>query len=141
MSEQVREVFVSELKDVFAFLVAYGFRFREDTIEDRTFFVRAAYTGNNIAFEFSLDKREQLVECDVCSVLADKIARFPVNGGYYKPLQTYLIQHCGFRSSIRDSLRGDRPIRQKIRDALEAYAEILKTRGAILLTDKAEVLV
>ncbi|MDH5557828.1 MAG: hypothetical protein OEZ03_10780 [Alphaproteobacteria bacterium] len=137
MAERIKDVFVSELTRTFGFLNDHGFRFREDEVEDTVSLVRAAYLGRNIAFVFVLDKREEMLECYIHGVKDGQLLRMPTEGGGYKSLFLYLVKNHGFRRSIKDSLRSDRPMREKIRDILEVNADLIKLYGEVLLADRA----
>lgn len=141
MDEEIADVFVSELTETFGFLNDFGFRFRKDEVEDAISLVRASYVGRNIAFVFVIDKREEMLECYIRGVKGGQIVTDCSEGGYNRSLFSYLVKNCGFRRSFKDSLRGDLPIRIKIREVLEVNADLIKTYGNALLSDKKGALI
>jgi hypothetical protein len=101
--------------------------------------VSVVYVGQNIAFTFTLDIRDQGIDLVVTRYREGKLV--PTwEGGYSSSLFTYLLNRCGFRSHPTPTA-SLRPTASNAKRALSALANLLtQPCAASLLADRADAL-
>lgn len=95
------------------------------------------YKGQNVAFEFSLDVRDQCVDAEVIEVAAGTLKR-RWEGGYSDEVYNHLVEKEGYRGSPRGVAKTSGGT--KLDRAIEGWSSLLKTAGAKLLSDTPESL-
>lgn len=119
-------------------LVDCGFDLAEDQGKKTPTMGTLVYRGKNVAFEFSLDVRDQCVDAQVIKVENGTLRR-NWNGGYSKDIYTHLVSAEGYRGSPTGSLNAGES-GSKLDKAIAGWSSLLKTGGSKLLNDLPESL-
>ena len=96
------------------------------------------YRGENVAFEFSLDVRDQCIDAEVIKVEDGSLCR-NWDGGYSKDIYAHLVAAEGYRGSPTGSLDA-RDLNSKLDKAIAGWSSLLETAGSKLLSDSSESL-
>ena len=93
------------------------------------------YCGKNVAFEFSLDVRDQCIDAEVIKVKCGQLLRNS-DGGYSSGIYNYLVEKEGYRGSPTGTL-ANLPESSKLDHAIDGWISLLDLAGSILLSDQA----
>ena len=91
------------------------------------------YRGKNVAFEFSLDVRDQCVDAEVIKVENDSLRR-NWDGGYSKDIYAHLVAVESYRGSPTGTVNTSAS-ESKIDKAIAGWKSLLETAGSSLLKD------
>lgn len=122
----------------FRWLPDRGFSRVADLEETTSTMATLVYRGQNVAFEFSFDVRDQCVDAEVIRVESGKLRR-NWDGGYSSDIWDHLVRKEGYRRSPRgtfDRTSGG----SRLDNAIDSYRSLLETVGATLLSDSPESL-
>lgn len=119
-------------------LVERGFRRAKELEKTSPTMATLVYRGEYIAFEFSLDVRDQCVDAEVITVKGGQLLRNQ-DGGYSSDIYNHLVKHEGYRGGPAGNVTIS-PKSSKLDQAVEGWISLIDTAGAKLLTDRAEVL-
>ena len=95
------------------------------------------YCGENVAFEFSLDVRDQCIDTEVIRVQGGQLLR-NWEGGYSSEVYNHLVKVEGYRGSPTGNLVNS-PKLTKLDWAIDGWISLIETAGSSLLADRAGV--
>ncbi len=96
------------------------------------------YCGKHVAFEFSLDARDQCVDAEVIKVENGSLCR-NWDGGYSKDIFAHLVAVEGYRGSPTGTIKT--PVSSsKISQAIAEWSSLLENAGSNLLADRPDSL-
>ncbi|MDR4517691.1 MAG: hypothetical protein MRK00_09955 [Nitrosomonas sp.] len=119
-------------------LVEKGFRRTEDFEKTSTTMATLVYCGENVAFEFSLDVRDQCVDAEVIQVKDGRLLR-NWDGGYSSDIYNYLVKYEGYRGRPTGTLTKS-PELSELDWAIDGWISLLDTAGSTLLSDHSGTL-
>ena len=119
-------------------LVEKGFRRAREFEKKSTTMATLVYCGNNVAFEFSLDVRDQCVDAEVIQVKDGRLLR-NWDGGYSSDLYNHLVKYEGYRGKPTGT-RIKSPELSELDWAIDGWISLLDTAGSTLLKDHAGTL-
>ena len=133
------EEFRYEVEKAAGVLVARGFqRARQLDIETPTL-ATVVYAGRNVAFVFTLDKRDSVIDLVVMRYRDGKLLA-TCDGGYSSNLFSYLVDYCGFRGR-RVRAASLSPPASKVKRMIAALMNLLEQPCAKhLLADRSDAL-
>ena len=114
-------------------LVEKGFRRAKEFEKTSTTMATLVYCGENVAFEFSLDVRDQCVDAEVIQVKDGQLLR-NWDGGYSSDIHNHLVKHEGYRGKPTGLLVKS-PKLSEIDWAIDGWISLLDTAGSKLLAD------
>ena len=92
------------------------------------------YCGENVAFEFSLDIRDQCLDAEVISVKDGKLMR-NIDGGYSCDIYKHLVMVEGYRGRVSEG--ADVTLGETLLDkAIDGWTFLLNKAGEDLLSDR-----
>ena len=89
--------FLEAVKEVSSVFTAHGFRRTTEFEANTPTTATVVFVGNNVAFTFTFDIRDQAVDLTVVRLKNGKLLT-TWDGGYSASLFAHLVKHCGLRS-------------------------------------------
>lgn len=131
--------FRRDVEEVACFLRLHGFRRAPQFESETPTTASVVYVGQNVAFTFTLDIRDQGIDLVVTRYRDGKLV--PTwDGGYSSSLFTHLLNRCGFRGRPVPAASLP-PTASKAKRVLSALVNLLtQPCAASLLADQAEAL-
>ena len=114
-----------------------GFRRAEELEESSPTSATLIYKGENLAFEFSIDIRDQCIDAEVIKVEGGKLSR-NCDGGYSSDIYNHLVEHEGYRGSPTGNLT-KRPELSKVEQDIDGWIFLIRGAGSKLLSDNLGV--
>ena len=131
--------FRREVEEVASTLTAHGFQRAPQFDSETPTTVSVVYIGQNIAFTFTLDNRDQAIDLVVTRYRDGKLVS-TWNGGYSSSLFTHLLNRCGFRGRPIPAASLP-PTVSKAKRMLSTLVNLLaQPCSANLLADRADAL-
>lgn len=121
-----------------SWLIERGFNRSEDLEKTTSTMGTLVYRGQHVAFEFSLDVRDQCVDAEVIRIENGTLQR-NWDGGYSSDIFNHLVKKEGYRGSPTGTLDKSSP-GSKLDRAIDGWLSLLKTAGSNLLSDRLESL-
>ena len=116
-------------------VVKKGFRRAKELEKISPTTATLVYCGKNVAFEFSLDVRDQCIDAEVIKVKYGRLLR-NLDGGYSSGIYNHLVKKEGYRGSPTGT-RAQLPETSKLDQAIDGWISLLDTAGSNLLEDEA----
>ena len=134
MSDEITvEDFLKLAPKALLWLFDCGFE-RAEELEKETPTIRTlVYRGKNVAFEFSLDVRDQCIDAQVIKV-ENGMLRRNLDGGYSKDIYAHLVSVEGYRGSPTGIINLSES-NSKLDKAIAGWSSLLQTAGSKLLAD------
>ena len=83
-------------------LEQYGFKRAQQFEHETPTLVNVVYVGQNVAFIFTLDRRDQMVDFDLARFRKGRVVERS-DGGFSDDVYSFLVKHCGYRGGIQPS--------------------------------------
>jgi hypothetical protein len=133
------EEFRREVLEAAGSLSSYGFRRAPQFDSETPTTASVVYVGQNIAFEFTFDLRDQAIDLVVTRYRDGKLSAFG-DGGYSSSLFIHLLNRCGFRGRPTPGATLP-PTASKAQRQLASLLNLLaQPCSANLLADRADAL-
>lgn len=116
-------------------LVKKGFRRAKELEKISPTTATLVYCGKNVAFEFSLDVRDQCIDAEVIKVKRGRLLRNS-DGGYSSGIYNHLVKKEGYRGSPTGT-HVNLPESSKLDQAIDGWISLLDMAGSNLLNDEA----
>ena len=117
-------------------LVENGFKRAKDFEKSSPTVATLVYCGKNVAFEFSLDIRDQCIGAEVIKVKSGQLLR-NMDGGYSSDVFNHLVKYEGYRGNPRGEFTESESLNYTQLDAaIEGWISLISTAGSNLLSDQ-----
>lgn len=131
--------FRREVEEAASTLGAHGFRRAPQFDSETATTVSVVYIGQNVAFTFTLDIRDQAIDLVVTRYREGNLVA-TWDGGYSSSLFTHLLNRCGFRGRLVPAASLP-PTASKAKRMLSALVNLLaQPCSANLLADRVDAL-
>ena len=130
--------FLSEAPEQLRWLEKRGFHRLKELEQTTSTVATLVYRGHHVAFEFSLDVRDQCVDAEVIKVEHGKLLR-NWDGGYSSDVFSHLVKKEGYRGKPSGTYDLSAPA-SALDKAIGAWSSLLETAGKKLLADSADSL-
>ena len=128
--------FFDEVRRAFSYLPAAGFKVADP--EDYSLGAKIEFIGKNVAVSLSLDRKDPCIDCYVTRVVAGRLTKNDVSGGYWGPLHQFLIRRRKYRGGFKEFREGLDP--KTWQSAVATYARALKALAPDIAADEAACL-
>ena len=118
----------------FSWLEEKGFRRAKEFEKTTSTLATLVYCGENLAFEFSLDVRDQCIDAEVIKVECGKLLRNS-DGGYSSDIYDHLVKNEGYRGSPKGNLSNS-PKSRDLEGDIDGWISLLDSAGSTLLDDR-----
>lgn len=133
------EEFRREVEEAASALTSHGFQRAPGFDSETPTTASVVYVGQNVAFTFTLDIRDQAIDLVVTRYRDGKLVA-TWDGGYSSSLFTHLLNRCGFRGRPIPAASLP-PTASKAKRVLSALVNLLaQPCSANLLADRADAL-
>jgi len=134
-SEEFRRV----VQECASTLTSHGFQRAQEFDSETPTTASVVYVGQNVAFTFTFDVRDQAIDVVVTRCRYGKLVA-NWDGGYSSSLFTHLLNHCGFRGRPTPAASLS-PAASKAQQTLSALVNLLdQPCSANLLADRVDAL-
>jgi hypothetical protein len=134
-SEEFRRV----VQECASTLTSHGFQRAPEFDSETPTTASVVYVGQNVAFTFTFDVRDQAIDVVVTRCRYGKLVANR-DGGYSSSLFTHLLNHCGFRGRPTQAASLS-PAASKAQQTLSALVNLLdQPCSANLLADRVDAL-
>ncbi len=131
------EKFLETAPKKLTWLVGKGFTRVKELEKTSPTMTTLVYCGENVAFEFSLDVRDQCIDAEVIKVKCGQLLRNS-DGGYSSDIFNHLVKYEGYRGSPTGELVKS-PGSSKLDQAIDGWISLIDTAGSTLISDHAGV--
>lgn len=133
------EEFRREVQECASTLTSHSFQRAPGFDSETPTTTSVVYVGQNVAFTFTLDIRDQAIDIVVTRCRYGKLVA-NWDGGYSSSLFTHLLSHCGFRGRPTPAASLS-PAASKAKQTLSALVNLLgQPCSANLLADQVDAL-
>ena len=133
------EEFRREVQECACTLTSHGFQRAPGFDSETPTTASVVYVGQNVAFTFTFDVRDQAIDVVVTRCRYGKLVANR-DGGYSSSLFTHLLNHCGFRGRATPAASIS-PAASKAKQMLSALVGLLaQPCSANLLADRVDAL-
>jgi hypothetical protein len=133
------EEFRREVQEAASTLTSHGFQRAPEFDSETPTTASVVYVGQNVAFTFTLDIRDQAIDLVVTRYRDGKLVA-TWDGGYSSSLFTHLLNRCGFRGRPIPAASLP-PTASKAKREISALVNLLaQPCSANLLADRADAL-
>lgn len=131
------EKFLESAPKKLTWLVGKGFTRVKEYEKTSPTMATLVYCGENVAFEFSLDVRDQCIDAEVIKVKHGQLLRNS-DGGYSSDIFNHLVNYEGYRGKPTGQLNKS-PDSSKLDQAIDGWISLIDTAGSTLISDHAGV--